>query len=57
MTDELLIERVAESMPGGRAQLVERVWIDGEQVPELTVNRGSPAAAETVREHEETIRR
>lgn len=50
-----IIERTAESLPGGRAQLVERVWIDGEQRPELTVRRGSSAAADVVRQHEETV--
>lgn len=52
----LVIERIAEPLPGGRAQLVESVFVDGEQVPELSCKRGSPAAMATVREHEETVR-
>lgn len=53
--DVTIIERTAEPLPGDRAQLVERVWIDGEAQPELTVERGSPASAETVKRYEETI--
>lgn len=55
--DGLVIERIAEPLPGGRAQLVEYVFEDGEQRPELTVKRGSPAAADVVRQHEQTVRR
>lgn len=43
----VIIERIAEPLPGARAQLVEYVFIDGEQVAELTVKRGSPAPAKT----------
>lgn len=53
----LVIERIAEPLGGGRAQLVEYVFEDGEQRPELTCRRGSPAAAEVVERHAETIRR
>lgn len=55
MTGAVIIERAAEPLPGGRAQLVERVWVDGEQVMAMTCRRGSPARAEVVREHEETL--
>jgi hypothetical protein len=51
----LVIERSAEQIEGGRAQLVERVFVDGQSVSLLPVKRGSPAPVETVRAYEEVI--
>jgi hypothetical protein len=56
MAGVLIIERIADPLPGGRAQLVQTVFVDGEQVPELSHPVGSPAPAEVVREHVETLR-
>lgn len=51
-----VIERAADPLPGGRAQLVQTVFVDGEKVPELSHPVGSPASAETVARHVETIK-
>ena len=50
-----VIERIAEPLPGGRAQLWEYVFEDGQQLPDGTCRRGSPAPAETVCKHEEIL--
>lgn len=51
--DKAVIERIADPLPGGRAQLVETLFADGGQV--YSVRCGSPARAEVVREYEETL--
>jgi hypothetical protein len=56
MAGVLIIERIADPLPGGRGQLVQTTWIDGEQVPELSFPVGSPAPMATVREFEGTRR-
>jgi hypothetical protein len=53
MTHVTIIERLADPLPGGRAQLVETVYEDGVQVER--VRRGSPAAEATVRKVEEVL--
>jgi hypothetical protein len=50
---ETIIERLAEPLPGKRAQLVETVFEDGRMVSR--VRCGSPAPMETVRRYEETL--
>jgi hypothetical protein len=51
-----VIERYAEPLAGGRAQMHQAVFVAGEQVPELSHPVGSPAPAGVVRRHEETRR-
>lgn len=53
MAGVVVIERIAEPLPGDRAQLVETVFVDGAQ--ELRTLRGSPAHRDKVRRHEETL--
>lgn len=55
MGSVVVIERIAEPLEGGRAQLVEYVFEDGVQDVSATCRRGSPAALAVVREHEETL--
>lgn len=54
----VIVERIAEPLPGGRAQLVETCFdVDatGRSEQLYSVQRGSPAAAEVVARHEETL--
>jgi hypothetical protein len=46
----------ADPLPGGRAQMVRTVVVDGETVPELSGPIGSPAPIATVREHEYLVK-
>lgn len=58
MANTTIIERIADPLPGGRAQLVETCFDydeHGRGTQEYTVRRGSPAAMATVREHEEVL--
>ena len=52
---ETIIERVAEPLGGGRAQLMETVFVNGVKVLALSHKVGSPAPIATVRQHEETF--
>lgn len=57
----VVVERYAEPLSyingkPQRGQLYQAVFVDGEQVPELSHKLGSPAPWETVKQHEEVIR-
>jgi hypothetical protein len=55
MSERNVIHYYSDALPGGRAQLMRDVVVDGKIVPELSGPIGSPAPAATVREHERLI--
>jgi hypothetical protein len=52
----VVIERYAEPLSGDRAQLHQAVFVDGQQVAELSHPVGSPAPRATVEAHAEVVR-